>query len=246
MNRVASALSAALLYSATVLGCHNEDSQRGTPSASASAIANTKIVVSEAVDADVPECLIHFASDAFVSEHAVPAGNVRVEGDYIHAFAQVSVTRPDGTSWSGTFSGPRDSFLQLIKRHLCTTTHVYALKLGDNKDPTKGASVLTAYDMKPDEKADVDAFCHAMSHVPTDAGALDPDVRDHIAMQWVEDALTTTKWDAWRRSFARERSALFANKASPSDLFHARGAELAVAASTLGLTCPTATEWKKR
>ncbi len=231
------------LAAALVLGCR-DDTQR-TPLPSPSEATSTTLVVSEPLDAAVPDCLIHVASASFANARASAAGTVRVEGDYTRTFAKVNVERKAGGGWSGTFNGPRDAFMQMLKGRLCTASHVYALKPRDNADPSKGVVTLDAFDLQPDEKADVDSLCHAMSHVPADAGA-DRDLRDHAAMEWVEDALTTTKWDEWRRSFARERASLFAQQQAPSSLFQTRGNELASAASALGVACPTVAEWKKR
>ena len=133
-----------------------------------------------------------------------------------------------------------------MRRHVCTADHVYALKPEGNKDPSKGPVTLAVFDMKPDEKADVENVCNGFARAPgTDAGNVD--LRDRAMMQWVEDVITTTKWDGWRRSFARERADLLASKREPTELYHARGANLEAAAHALGVTpCPVADEWKKR
>ncbi len=231
----------------------------GPPPPSASAASSTTIVVSEPLDAAVPDCAVHLVSDAFVPSHASPAGNVRVEGDYTRTLAKVSVDRPGAQAWSGTFNGPRDAFFDFLKRHVCTADHVYVLKPEGNKDPSKGPVSMSVFDMKPDEKADVENVCNGFSRAPgTDAGNVAGpaaggtaqtaiDLRDRAMMQWVEDVVTTTKWDGWRRSFARERADLFASKKEPIELYHARAENLAAAAHALGVSpCPVAAEWKKR
>ena len=197
------------------------------------------------LDAAVPECTVHLVSDAFQTARATAAGKMRVEGDYMRTLAKVSVERT-GYTWSGTFSGPRDALFDFLRQHVCTTSHVYALKPEGNKDPTKGPVAMSIFEMTPDEKGDVEAVCNAASRAPgADAGNVD--VRDHAMMQWIEDTLTTTKWDVWRKSFARERADLVARQQEPAALFHARGDNLAAAAATLGVTpCPAAVEWKKR
>lgn len=199
------------------------------------------------LDAAPPDCAVHLVSDAFQPAHATPAGKVRVEGDYMHALAKVSVERT-GYKWDGTFSGPRDAFFDFLRGHVCATSRVYALKPEGNKDPTKGPVTMSVFEMTPDEKGDVEAICNAASRSPAPAGdAGNVDVRDHAMMQWIEDTLTTTKWDAWRKSFARERGDLVAKQQDPSALFHARGDNLTAAAAALGVApCPVATEWKKR
>jgi hypothetical protein len=228
-----------------LLGCHSDDAATGTAPADSQAGKTTTIVVSEPLDAAPPECAIHLTSPSFSSDHATLAGMVRVDGDYTRTLANVTITdRPNGPPWAGTFNGTRDAFLQMLRGHVCTESHVYALKPGDANDPSKGPVMLTAFEMKPDEKHDVDALCNATSHAPD--AATNPELRDHFIMQWVEDSITTMKWDAWRRSFARERTALFTQKQDPSALFHTRATDLAAAASALGLQCPTAVEWKKR
>jgi hypothetical protein len=243
MTHKTSSAAATVAMMMSLGGCHSEDSQ-GTGTAPSASVKGTKIIASEPLDAEPPECWIHVATESFASDHGTLAGTVHVEGDYTRTFAKVSVERPGG-GWSGSFNGPREAFLQMLKGHLCTESHVYALKPDGNNDPSKGPVVLTAFDMRPDEKLDIDNFCHATSHVP-DAGVKDPELRDHFVMQWVEDVLTTTKWDQWRRSFARDRRVLIEQKQSASELFHTRAAELEAAASALGLPCPTVAEWKKR
>ncbi len=227
--------------------CRSQEITNATPP-TPSAAESTTIVVSEPLDAAVPDCTVHLVSDAFSPTHASPAGTVRVDGDYMHALAKVSIERPGVPAWSGTFSGPREAFFDFVRKHLCTEAHVYVLKPEGNKDPTKGPVSLAAFDMKPDEKSDVESVCNANRAV--DAGSpdmRDPDVRDRVMMQWVEDVVTTTKWDGWRRSFARERGDLMASKQPATALFHARGENLANAAHALGIkSCPVADDWKKR
>ena len=229
-----------------VCACRSQDIAGGAPPP-ASSSPKTTIVRSEMLDAALPECTVHLVSDAFTAAHATPAGKVRVEGDYMHTLAKVSVERT-GYTWSGTFSGPRDAFFDFLRQHVCATSHVYVLKPEGNKDPTKGPVAMSAFEMTPDEKGDVEAICNASSRMTgagADAGNVD--VRDHAMMQWIEDTLTTTKWDAWRKSFARERADLLARQQEPSALFHARGDNLTAAAAALGITpCPVAAEWKKR
>jgi hypothetical protein len=227
--------------------CRSQDITGGAPPPpSASAASSTTIVVSEPLDAAVPDCTVHLVSDAFVPTHASPAGKVRVEGDYTRTLAKVSVDRPGAQGWSGTFNGPRDAFFDFLKRHVCTADHVYVLKPEGNKDPSKGPVTLSVFEMKPDEKADVENVCNGFSRAPgSDAG--EPDLRDRAVMQWVEDVITTTKWDGWRRSFARERADLFQSKKDPAELFHARAENLGAAAHAFGVSpCPAALEWKKR
>jgi hypothetical protein len=220
--------------------CHSDsDSTKPAPT-----YENTKVVVSEALDAEVPDCTIHNVSESFAVDRATLAGTVRVEGDYTRTLGKITVERTGGGGWTGTFNGPRDLLFDDLRAHLCTAAHVYALKPSGNNNPTTGPVMLTAYELKPDEKADVDTLCHAMAHA-LDAGPL-ADEHDRVAMQWFTDRVTTTKWDAWRKTFARSRTDLYARKADASELFHARGAELEAAASALGISCPTATEWKKR
>lgn len=214
-------------------------------SPSASVTESTKIVVSERLDAALPACTVHFVSDAFSSAHATPAGTVRVEGDYTRTLAKVAVTPTSLPAWSGTFSGPRDALVDVVKQHLCATASVYALKADGNKDPTKGAVTLTAFAMTPDEKGDVDALCNAYTRAPNvDAG--DVSLRDRAAMAWAEDALTTTRWDTWRRGFAHELADAYARKADTKDVFTKRAGELEAASSALGTKCDTAAQWKKR
>ncbi len=227
-----------------VCACRSQDIAGGAPPP-ASTSSGTTIVRSEMLDAAVPDCTMHLVSDAFDKAHATPAGKVRVEGDYMHTLAKVSVERT-GYTWSGTFSGPRDALFDFLRQHVCTAAHVYALAPEGNKDPTKGAVAMSVFEMTPNEKSDVEAICNASSRASgADAGNVD--VRDHAMMQWIEDTLTTTKWDAWRRSFARERVDLVAKQAPATALFHARGDNLTAAAAALGVTpCPVAVEWKKR
>jgi hypothetical protein len=239
--------------------CHSKDITNGDQPPAPEDSSGTKIVYAEATDAATPDCAVHLVSEAFSPAHATLTGKVRVEGDYTRTLAKLSVERggaaghPSTTAWSGQFKGPRDAFFETLRRHVCTAAHVYALKAEGNKDPTKGAVVLDVYEMTPDEKADVDNLCQAVVRAPG-AGAAEggtarapnADVRDHAVMTWVEDNLTTTKWDGWRRRFARDRGALLATKGNPRELFHARAAELESAAKPLGLACPTATEWSKR
>jgi len=239
-----------VLFVPLLLGaCHSKDITNGEPAPSEEDAAGTTIVAYEATDAAVPDCTIHLVSDAFKGEHATRVGAVKVEGDYTRTLAKIDVTRggaaghPAETAWSGTFKGPRDAFFETLRRHVCTAAHVYALAPEGNKDPTKGAVVLDVWEMTPDEKGDVENLCGALAH----AGDGGVDARDHAVMSYVEDTTTTTKWDAWRRSFARERAESLANKSDPKALFHARGAELEAAARAIGIaSCPLASEWKKR
>jgi hypothetical protein len=226
------------------LGCKS-DPLPPPPVPSATPVESTTIVYGSMDDAGpTPDCTVHGVGDSFNPARAKQVGTVRVEGDYTRTLAKVSVERTTGAPWSGTFSGPREMLFDMLRRHLCTTANAYALKPGDNKDPTKGAVVLTAYELVPDEKADVDALCNAVKHAG-DAGAADE--RDRAAMAWATDMLTTPSWDAWRRAFARTRNELFNRKADAMWLFHARAADLETAAAGLGITaCPTAAEWKKR
>ncbi|HEX4514841.1 MAG TPA: hypothetical protein VGH87_25420 [Polyangiaceae bacterium] len=227
-----------------VCACRSQDIAGGAPPP-ASTSSGTTIVRSEMLDAAPPDCAVHLVSDAFQPTHATPAGKVNVAGDYTRTLANVSVTRA-GHDWSGTFSGPRDALFDFLKQHVCASSRVYALKPEGNKDPTKGPVVMSVFEMTPDERGDVDAICNAASRSPaTDAGNVD--VRDHAMMQWIEDTLTTTKWDAWRKSFAHERGDLVTRQQAPAALFHARGDNLTAAAAALGVTpCPVAVEWKKR
>lgn len=230
-----------------VCACRSQDIAGGGPPPPASSSPGTTIVRSEMLDAAPPECNVHLVSDAFQTAHATPAGKVSVEGDYMHTLAKVSVERT-GYKWDGTFSGPRDALFDFLKRHVCTSSRVYALKADGNKDPTKGLVAMSVFELTPDEKGDIEAICNASSRSTAqgmDAGNVD--VRDHAMMQWIEDTLTTTKWDTWRRSFARERADLVAKQQAPSALFHARGDNLAATASAIGIaSCPVAIEWKKR
>ena len=209
---------------------------------------STTIVVSEKLDAALPACTVHLASDAFTaSPRATPAGTVRVEGDYTRTLANVVITpAAPAAAWKGTFSGPRDALVDLVKGHICTSASVYALKADGNKDPSKGPITLTAYVMTPDEKADVDAFCNAYTRAPGVADAGSVGMRDRVAMEWVEDSLTTTRWDAWRRAFAHELGDAFMRNADTKELFTKRANELEAAAAALGAKCDTATQWKKR
>jgi hypothetical protein len=235
--------------------CRSQDIT-GATAVSLDAGPTTTIIVSEPLDAALPDCAVHLVSDAFTPElvkgHATAAGTVRVEGDYTRSLAKVSVG-----AWSGTFSGPRDAFFDFLRRHVCTAAHVYVLKPDGNKDPSKGPVTMNVFEMTPDEKADVENVCNAQSRAPgvagrrpgadSDAQDAAAEARDRAMMQWVEDVLTTTTWDAWRRSFARERGDLLAQNKEPSALFRARGENLAAAAVALGVTpCPVAAEWKKR
>jgi hypothetical protein len=202
--------------------------------------------VSEPLDAAPPDCAVHLVSAAFQPTHATPAGKVRVEGDYLHTLAKVSVERPNAAAWSGTFSGPREAFFDFLRRHVCASSRVYVLQPEGNKDPTKGPVSMAVFEMTPDEKGDVETICNANVRAPgADAGQVDQ--RDHAMMQWIEDALTTTKWDAWRRSFAHDRGDLITQGRDAAALYHARGDNIAAAAASLGLSpCPIAIDWKKR
>jgi hypothetical protein len=233
-----------LLASVLVCACRSQDITGGAPPP-ASSTPGLTIVRSELLDAAPPDCAVHLVSDAFQPAHAAPAGKVTIAGDYMHTLAKVSVARA-GYDWSGTFSGPRDALFDFLKQHVCRSSRVYALKPEGNKDPTKGPVAMSVFEMTPDERGDIDSICNAASRAPgMDAGNVD--VRDHAMMQWIEDTLTTTKWDAWRRSFAHERADLLARQQEPSALFHARGDNLTAASAALGVTpCPVAAEWKKR
>ena len=237
MTRVV--LAAALLL---MTACRSEDNGHNAP-APKETYSSTEIVYGPMGDAAIPDCTIHQVSDAFVPGKATMVATVRVEGDYTHRLGNISVTRPNGSPWAGTFNGPREALFDLLRMHVCAKDNAYAAKPGDNKDPTKGVVVLTVYELEPNEKADVDALCHAMSHAP-DAGA--SDVRDRAAMEWATDAITSPKWDAWRRSFQRSRMEMFTKNEDAGTLFHARAADLETAAHALNLKCPTATEWEKR
>jgi hypothetical protein len=237
------------LFVAFFLGaCRSQDIAGGAPPPPSTS-PSTTIVRSEMLDAAPPDCTVHLVSDAFqaspVNGHATPAGKVRVEGDYMHTLAKVSVERT-GYTWNGTFSGPRDALFDFLRQHVCAASRVYALKPEGNKDPTKGPVAMSVFEMTPNEKDDVEAICNASSRSPG-ADASNVDVRDHAMMQWIEDTLTTTKWDAWRKSFAHERVDLLARQQDATSLFHARGDNLTAAAAALGVTpCPVAVEWKKR
>jgi hypothetical protein len=231
--------------------CHSKDITNAEPVPSATESAGTMIIAHEALDAALPSCSVHLVSNAFVPGHAVPTGKVRVEGDYTRNLAKVEVDRgaaaghPSEVAWSGTFKGPRGAFLQMLERRVCTQSRVYALEPEGNKDPTKGPVVLDVWELAPDEKADVQNLCNGETRAPgADAGT--SDLRDHAVMTWAEDVITTLKWDAWRRSFARERGEVAMAKGNPSALFHRRGTELEAAARAMGFACPTAAEWKKR
>jgi hypothetical protein len=234
-----------LVVTLALAACRSQDISGGAPPPP-SAAASTTIVVSEPLDAAVPDCTVHLVSDAFVPTRGSPAGVVRVDGDYTHALAKISIDRPNAAAWSGTFSGPRDAFFDFLRKRVCSEAHVYVLKPDGNKDPTKAPVSMSIFDLKPDEKGDVENICNARERAPgADAG--NADLRDRAMMQWIEDVVTTTKWDAWRRSFARERGDLLAANKEPSALFHARGENLENAAHALGLaSCPVASEWKKR
>ncbi len=241
-------MRAPLVLFPLLLGCRSEAAPSPTPAPSASAADAgylTTIVQGTMYDAGpVPDCTIHGVSDAFAPpSNAKPVGTIRIEGDYTRTLAKVSVDRLNSATWSGTFSGPRDTFFDMLRPHLCTVETAYALKAGDNKDPSRGAVVFTAYELTADEKGDVDALCHAVAHVG-DAGAVDD--RDRVAMQWATDRITSPKWDGWRRGFARSRTELYARHTDAAPLFHARAADLEAAAATYALKCPTAAEWKKR
>jgi len=233
--------------------CHSRNITNAEPAPSDSATSGTVIVAHEALDAALPACSVHLVSERFSPAHATPTGKVHVDGDYTRTLAKVEIDRggaaghspTDQVAWSGTFKGPRDAFFTTLERHVCTAERVYALEPEGNKDPTKGAVVLDVYEMTPDEKADVESLCNADARAPgADAGT--PELREHAVMTWAEDVITTTKWDAWRRGFARERREVLVAKGDPSGLFHRKGAELDAAARSLGLACPTAAEWKKR
>ena len=227
-----------------VCACRSQDITGGAPPPPSTS-PSTTIVRSEMLDATPPECTVHLVSDAFQPTHATRAGKLRVEGDYVHTLAKVSVERA-GHDWNGTFSGPRDAFFDFLRQHVCAASRVYALKPEGNKDPSKGPVAMSIFEMTPDEKGDVEAICNASSRA-SGADAANVDVRDHAMMQWIEDTLTTTKWDGWRKSFAHDRGELLARQQDPSALFHARGENLAAAAASLGVaSCPVAAEWKKR
>jgi hypothetical protein len=229
------------------VACRSQDIAGGAPPPASSVPTTTTIVRSEMLDATPFDCTVHLVSDAFQASHAKAAGKVTVDGDYLHTLAKISVERA-GSTWNGTFSGPRDAFFDFLKQHVCAASRVYALKPDANKDPTKGPVAMSVFEMTPDEKGDVEAICNASSRSTAQgADAANVDVRDHAMMQWIEDTLTTTKWDAWRKSFAHERVDLVARQQDPAALFHARGDNLAAAAAALGITpCPVAAEWKKR
>jgi hypothetical protein len=235
------------LFAAFVLvcACRSRDISGGAPPP-ASTSSGTTIIRSEMLDAAVPECSVHLVSSTFQTAGTTPAGKLRVDGDYMHTLAKVSVERT-GYTWSGTFTGPRDALFDFLRQHVCTAAHVYALQPDGNKDPTKGPVAMSIFEMTPNEHGDVEAICNASSRSPGVGDAGNVDVRDHAMMQWIEDTLTTTKWDAWRKSFARERADLVAKQQDATALFHARGDNLTAAAAALGITpCPVAVEWKKR
>ena len=231
-----------LLAAALLVGCRSESINKNAP-APQETVSSTTLVYGPMGDAATPDCTIHQVTDAFVPGQATMVATVSVQGDYTHGFGNVSVTRPKGAPWSGTFSGPREAFFDMLRSHICTKANAYAAKAGDNKDPLKGPVVLTVYELEPNEKADVDALCHAESHAP-DGGAAD--ARDRAAMEWATDAITSPKWDAWRRGFQRSRMEMFVRNEDAGTLFRARGADLAAAAHAFGIKCPTAAEWEKR
>ena len=179
-------------------------------------------------------------------EHAAPAGNVRVEGDYTRTLAKVNISPLGAPAWSGTFSGPRDAFVDMVQKHVCTTSSVYALKANGNKDASKGPVSLDAFVMTANDKSDVTALCNAYARAPAAADAGNAALRDRAAMQWAEDALTTTRWDAWRQSFAHELADAYAHQSDAKGIFAKRAGELEAASAALGMACPTATQWKKR
>jgi len=236
-------LRSALLATIALAACRSEDISQSAPPP-ASSVTSTKLVY-ETTDAPLPACTVHAVSDAFTPAHATPAGTVRVDGDYTRTLAKIAVTPTNGTAWSGDFSGPRDSVFDVVRAHLCTTASVYVLKPNGNKDPAKGPVVLDAFTMIADEKADVDNLCNAYARA-TMPETGDASARDHAAMQWVEDVLTTTHWDGWRRSFARLLRDAYADKADTKELFAHHASDLEAAASALGMKCATAILWKKR
>jgi len=240
---------------ATLVACHSGDAPAPSPSPTES--GGTKIVVaSPPTTSPAQRCRIRIAGEAFaharegLGSRAVAA--IHVDGDYTHALAKVAVepalddAGPSVGPWSGSFSGPRDAFLEMLQRHVCTDeARIHVLLPRGAKDPSKGEVVLDVFALTADEHRDVDNLCHAYERA-TKPPAASKDAADAAAMQWVEEVLTTAKWDDWRRSFGRERSDLFTRKADATPLFHAKGAELAAAASAEKLTCPTAQEWAKR
>ncbi len=244
--------------------CHSEDA---APSpAPTESVTTTKVVMANPpVTGLAPQCRIRVAGDAFaqaredLGAHTAVAA-VHVDGDYTRALAKVAiepVPPPDGGpavgTWSGTFNGPRDAFVDMLQRRVCTAAdRVHVLLPRGGKDPSKGEVVLDVYALSPDEHRDVDNLCHAYERAPKPtavAAGADKDAADAAARKWVEEVITSTKWDDWRKSFARERGDLFARKAQAADvaaLFHTRGKDLAAAATADKLTCPTATDWNKR
>jgi len=240
-----------LLCAAMAVACHSKDITNGEPAPTDSASGGTNIVVYEALDAAPPDCTVHLVSERFDASRANPTGTVRIEGDYTRTLAKVEVRRggaagrPSEVAWSGTFKGPRDALFQTLQRHVCTAARVYALEPSGNKDPTKGAVTLQVYEMKPDEKRDVESLCNMVTRA-AGADASTPELREHAEMTWAEDVITTTKWDAWRRVFAHDRASIAAQSGDPRPLFKARAGELESAARALGLPCPTASDWKKQ
>jgi len=250
---------ATFLTVATLFACHSGDAPAPSPSPSESA-AGTKIVVaSPPTTSPAQRCRVRIAGDAFaharegLGARAVAA--VHVDGDYTRALAKVAVEpvvtgpvdagQPVG-SWSGSFNGPRDAFLEMLQRHVCTDdAKIHVLLPRGAKDPSKGEVVLDVFALTADEHRDVDNLCHAYERAPKPATA-SKDAADAAAMQWVEEVLTSERWDDWRRGFGRERSDLVARKADATALFHARGSELASAAGPEKLPCPTAQEWARR
>ncbi|HSQ64688.1 MAG TPA: hypothetical protein VLM85_15800 [Polyangiaceae bacterium] len=209
-------------------------------------------------------CRIRIAGDSFAAARsglgARAVAVVHVDGDYTRALAKVAVepagpaqphdgddAGPTIGSWSGSFNGPRDAFVDMLQRRVCTDEgRVHVLLPRGPKDPSQGEVALDVFVLTPDEHRDVDNLCHAYERAPKPAASSTKDAADAAAMKWAEDVLTTAKWDEWRHDLARERGELFARKADATSLFHARGATLAAAATAEKLACPTATDWTKR
>ncbi len=237
----------AAIFVAASSACHSEELPLATTdAATTSPFASTTIVERELTDAMVPDCTIHFVTDAFNPTHGAPAGSIRVEGDYTRTLAKVTVSPMGHPAWSGSFSGPRESFIDVMRLHLCSSASVYALKANGNKDPSKGLVALDAFVMTADEKGDVENLCNAYARAPNTTDAGNVQLRDRAAMEWAEDTLTTTRWDAWRRSFARELRDAYGENVDAKDIFTKRARDLETAAAALGLKCDTAAQWKKR
>ena len=239
-------------------GCHSEGS--GPAPAETQSAESTKVVfASPPTTSPAQRCRIRIAGDSFAAARsglgARAVAVVHVDGDYTRTLAKVAVepaatgddAGPTIGSWSGSFNGPRDAFVDMLQRRVCTDEgRVHVLLPRGAKDPSQGEVALDVFVLTPDEHGDIDNLCHAYERAPKPAASSTKDAADAAAMKWAEDVLTTAKWDEWRHDLARERGVLFARKANATSLFHARGAALAAAATAEKLACPTATDWTKR